>query len=934
MRRWALALLVWAAAISGAQEIAAFAPEIDGSQAFRGRLDAGLALDVRLSGMQGGHTLQIDADGGPTLDLALIIDSAFDTHILNDASLGMPERSAYVFPADGDYTVTLLAMVGAGDYTLRLAVPELATADSSALDAASAPLRPLESTQQQLAQFQAVSVGVVRTQQGMLSAPLEEVRVPLPDLRIGDTVYAAVSSANLTPILSLFDSTLTTRYAQGHGAGTAESAFLIFRVEQAGDYVLSFFSADVGGGYELRYGVNTPELQAEMAAPSDANRSGSSRFFVSRGTSAQRFSGALTPEDTVTVLLQGARTGDIVYAAAVGRGDCDPALTLRTRDGALILYDEDGGGGTAALIQYTAVGEGQLILEMSVSVGGEYILHVGINTPSVLDAVGMGDTSTLFSHSEFTMPSGTTREFGGRLNSASDRTVITITGVRPGDTIYAFAEGPSGLDPYLTLYSPNFQYILAEDDDSGGGSAAVIAQAVDQFGDYTLVLSSASSEGGGYRVVVGTNNPAILSNRAAQAVEAARAAGFDCTRADPNGRPVLSGPVERVESPNAVVHYTLSGADATSPAYARALSEAVEKSLDVQFNQLGWRRPPPDCGLGGDDRLDVYVMDIPHDAIGYAQPENMVGDNTHTPEVERYSAFSYLVIENDMDFLQAAAARGYSADPLDLMRVTAAHEVHHAIQFGYDTNESFFGFYESGAMWIETLVYPELSDAYEYRALFQRPDLCLGSRADRLRVYAEWVLIDSFTRDLGPTSYQQLWEYLSTRDNMSGFYEGLELLGTSVEEVIGRMAIRNLLRDYPNGSRFAASVALSGVIYGPGLVNSGERGVQQQAVNYLRVAPGVWRFEVRSGSGLLLRVVGIKGSTAASYTLGRSGAVDTRPYDAAYLIVQNTTRHRQVEDCYFTIWTLDVRAGGDTPLTARDPDVWSAVHYWSNHRTP
>jgi hypothetical protein len=401
------ALLVWAAAISGAQEMTAFAPEADGSQVFRGHLDAGLALDVRLSGMQGGYTLQIDADGGPTLDLALIIDSAFDTHILNDASLGMPERLSYVFPADGDYTVTLLAMVGAGDYTLRLTVPELtAAAGSSALDAGEGILRPLESTQQQLAQFQAVSAAAVHTLQGTLSAPLEEVRVTLPGLRIGDTVYAVVSSPNLTPILSLFDSTLTTRHAQDHGTGAAGRAFLVFRVEQAGDYVLSFFSATASGSYVLRYGVNTPELQAEMAAPSDANRSGSSRFFVSRGTSAQRFSGALTPEDTVTVLLQGARTGDIVYAAAVGRGDCDPALTLRTRDGALILYDEDGGGGTAALIQYTAADEGQLILEMTVSVGGEYILHVGINTPSVLDAVGMGDTSTLFSHSEFTMPSG------------------------------------------------------------------------------------------------------------------------------------------------------------------------------------------------------------------------------------------------------------------------------------------------------------------------------------------------------------------------------------------------------------------------------------------------------------------------------------------------------------------------------------------------
>lgn len=927
MRGWIIGVVGALVCMSHAQAVQVFTPGADGSQRFTGQIDGASALDVRLSGMQSGHTLQIEAEGDAALDLALMIDSAFETQIVNDGGAAAPERASYTFPADGDYMLSLFTLAGSGTYSLRLTVPELATTPDPSMDPpAENPLRPLESTEQQLVQFQAASLAAVQTQQGTFGAPLEEVRVPLQGLRIGDTVYAVVSGPDIAPLLTLYDSGLTIRHAQDQNAGAANSAFIVFQVERAGDYVLSFFSITSGGDYVLRYGVNTPELQADMNAPAVSRSGGSRSFFVSRGTNAQRFTGTMTTADTITVRVQGARTGDIVYAAATGRGNFDPVLTLRDRDGNAILRDDNGGGGTVALIQFTSSGQDQLLLELTANVGGEYILHVGVNTPSVLDAVGMGSTVNLFDYSEFVMAGGTTREFGGRLNTSYDRVTITITGVRAGDTIYAFAEGVGGLDPYLLLYSPNFQYLLAEDDDSGGGLSAALAQRVDQFGEYTLVLRSLNGAGG-YRVVVGTNNPAILSDNAAQAVEAARAAGFDCSRADPNSRPVLSGPVERIESPNAIVHYTLSGVDATTHAYARALSEAVEKSLDVQFNQLGWRRPPPDCGLSGDDRLDVYVMDIAYGAIGYASPENMVGDNPNTPEVELYSAFSYLVIENDMDFLQTLAARDYNIDPLDLMRVTAAHEVHHAIQFGYDTNETFFGFYESGAMWIETLVYPELTDAYEYTALFRHPDLCLGSRTERLRVYAEWVLIDSFTRDIGPTSYQQLWEYLSTRDNLTGFYEGLALLGTTVEDVIGRMAIRNLLLDYPNGDRFAVPVTISDAVRGPGTINSGERGTQQQAVDYLRVVPGVWRFEVRSGNGIVLRLVGVRGQTATSYTLGRGGTVDTRPYDAAFLIVQNTLRHRQIEDCYFTIWTLDVREGNEAALTPPDPDMWSAVHY-------
>ncbi len=411
------------------------------------------------------------------------------------------------------------------------------------------------------------------------------------------------------------------------------------------------------------------------------------------------------------------------------------------------------------------------------------------------------------------------------------------------------------------------------------------------------------------------------------AVPNSAAASFDCTHADPNRRPILSGPVEQIESPNAVVHYTLSGADATTHDYARALSEAVEKSLSVQFDRLGWRRPPPDCGLGGDDRLDVYVMHIASGAIGQAVPEQIVGDNPNTPQVERHSAFSYLVIENDMDFLESAAAQGYTADPFDLVRITAAHEVHHVVQFGYNAKNAYFGFYESGAVWLETLVYPDLTDAYEYTSLFQNPDLCLGSRADRRRVYAEWAMVDSLARDWGLAAYEQLWQHLAVRDNLPAFYEGLEQLGTTVEDVVGRMAIRNLLLDYPNGDRFPVPVTLAGEVNAVGAINSGQRGTQQQAVDYLRVAPGVWDLNVRSGRGVTLRLVGISGQTATSYTLGHSGTVDTRPYDAAFLIVQNTLRHRQTEDCYFTIWTLDVRAGDEAALTSPDPDVWSAVYY-------
>ena len=57
-----------------------------------------------------------------------------------------------------------------------------------------------------------------------------------------------------------------------------------------------------------------------------------------------------------------------------------------------------------------------------------------------------------------------------------------------------------------------------------------------------------------------------------------------------------------------------------------------------------------------------------------------MADNPNTPEVEEYASTSYIEIDNDfhdVDFLSGQ-------DAVTVMRSTAIHEFHHAIQIGYD----------------------------------------------------------------------------------------------------------------------------------------------------------------------------------------------------------------------------------------------------------
>ncbi len=524
------------------------------------------------------------------------------------------------------------------------------------------------------------------------------------------------------------------------------------------------------------------------------------------------------------------------------------------------------------------------------------------------------------SPNEYTMTASETREFRGMISDVYDMVFIRVQDVPAGATLYLFAEGYNGVDPYMRLFSADLSTVLAADDDSGGQRRAAIAYTTDASGDLFVNVYAANNAAGGYRIVVGVNDPQVHG-----ALNIALTQQATCAPDPTAQRPRLSGPLKQIGSERVLIHYTLNGVDATSDYYAAQMLEALELSLTVQFGQLGWRQPPSDCGVGGDNRLDVYIRDIEFSAIGYAYPETMVGDNPNTPEREFFAASSYLVIDNDMSFVKPEEA-------LTLMKTTAVHEVHHNIQFGYDTSESFFGFYESGATWIETLVTPDETDAYSYDAVLAHPDLCIGSEADEngTRIYAEWVMVDSIARDLGMLSYQRLWEFLALEEGLDAFYQGLGRLGASPETIIRRMAIRNLLLDYPHAQRFERRVAVEAVVDALGAIIPMEDGVQQQGVDYVRVnLGGVLRFERVGGANLRLTLVGINSAaqTATSYSLGGDGVVDTDPYDHVYLIVQNTTRHSRVEDCYYADWGVIVSDGSGLPPTPPDPDVWNASNY-------
>ena len=161
------------------------------------------------------------------------------------------------------------------------------------------------------------------------------------------------------------------------------------------------------------------------------------------------------------------------------------------------------------------------------------------------------------------------------------------------------------------------------------------------------------------------------------------------------GRPTLSGTEYTFTSPDGyfLIHWTNSGADATTQTYANNVAEAADYSWEVECDDMGYIHPPPDNNAGGNNLYDIYIMSI--GPLGYCSS----GGEYHPPDSTQNCSASHIVI-----------CKGLSTD---LAKVTVSHEFQHAIQMSYDYEEPVW-FMENCAVWMEEQVYPDINDYWGY----------------------------------------------------------------------------------------------------------------------------------------------------------------------------------------------------------------------------
>jgi hypothetical protein len=198
------------------------------------------------------------------------------------------------------------------------------------------------------------------------------------------------------------------------------------------------------------------------------------------------------------------------------------------------------------------------------------------------------------------------------------------------------------------------------------------------------------------------------------------------------------------------VHYVRTGVDAPPPAsstgttpdwVALTLSTAQESFL--RMVALGWPLPPADRGAGGTPQFDIYLQDLGRRGLyGYCAPEDLVSG-------ERNVASSYCVLDNDF--------AEFALPPTPSMRVTVAHELFHAVQFGLDAREDGW-FLEATATWMEEQVTDDVDDNRQYLRHGQLGDP--GTPLDSfgsLGSYGNWIFFQRLTQRFGDQAVRRVW---------------------------------------------------------------------------------------------------------------------------------------------------------------------------------
>ena len=215
-------------------------------------------------------------------------------------------------------------------------------------------------------------------------------------------------------------------------------------------------------------------------------------------------------------------------------------------------------------------------------------------------------------------------------------------------------------------------------------------------------------------------------------------------------------PAERKCHDHLCLHWVTSTADAPpSQDWVDTNLAFMNKVWRTEVEDLGYRAPIGDRRRGGDAKFDVYLKELGTRGLyGYCVPERRAPD-------QKWLASGYCVLDNDF------AEAQYGAPPRASLRVTAAHEFFHAVQFAYDYGEDPW-LMEATATWMEERIADNVNDNRQYLPYGQlgAPGQPLDLfNQQRFNQYGNWLFFEYLSHRFGNAVVRSIW-------NQAGAFPG------------------------------------------------------------------------------------------------------------------------------------------------------------------
>ncbi len=198
------------------------------------------------------------------------------------------------------------------------------------------------------------------------------------------------------------------------------------------------------------------------------------------------------------------------------------------------------------------------------------------------------------------------------------------------------------------------------------------------------------------------------------------------------GRPILQFSAT-TNSKSFKIHYDTSGYHKVQnfdynnnniPDYIDSVIYYFDYVYNIYINEIGYQSIPTDDSLGGDDSYDIYIMNIGNGEPAYYGVT--VKDFEIKPRINFPRFATHIFLDNDYSPYDSTIIMGekyqtFSYNSFDLLKITIAHELHHAIQLNYGDDESIKNTHiinEMTSTWFEYRMFPDVKDYINYVSSF------------------------------------------------------------------------------------------------------------------------------------------------------------------------------------------------------------------------